>query len=367
MRILSITTHLNRGGITSYISSLTVSLKNKGHEIIVSSSGGEEKKFFLYNNIKHIDIPIRTKNEMSLYVFLSYFILSRFIARNRIDVIHAHTRVTQVLAQRLSRKFKIPYIATCHGFFRPRWHRKKFPCWGNKTIAISNQVKQHLISEFGVDEKNVYLIHNGVDLNKIKDCTNEEINNLKKEIGIEKESLVVGTAARFSTVKGLEYFIRSLSEVLKVRDNVIFLLIGFGKEEFKLKKLAKDLKIDRNVIFFKPAKETHEYLCVMDIFVMPSVQEGLGISILEAQAKKVPVIASNVGGIPDIIEDQVTGILVEPRNESAISKAILDLIQNSNLYSNIKHNAYQRILKDFSLEQMVAKTEKLYTRSIYDF
>jgi glycosyltransferase involved in cell wall biosynthesis len=155
--------------------------------------------------------------------------------------------------------------------------------------------------------------------------------------------------------------------VLKAKSNVILLLVGQGREEPKLRKMAKDLKIENKVIFFSPHKETYHYLCVMDIFVMPSIQEGLGISILEAQAEKIPVIASRVGGIPDIVEDRITGILVESGNESAIAKAILELLDNKELSKSIKENAYNRVVERFSLEQMVIKTEKAYIRSSYDF
>lgn len=364
MKILHITTHLNRGGIASYLCSLAIGLKMRGHDVIVSSSGGECKTILLNNNVGHIDIPIRTKNEIGLSIFLSYFILKKFLLNNSVDIIHAHTRVTQVVASHLARKLKIPLITTCHGFFRPRWHRRRFPCWGNKTIAISNQVKRHLISDFKIDENDICLIHNGVDLGKFKVHTPEEINSLKEEMGIKKDSFVIGVTARFSTVKGLEYFIRALPQVLKARDNVIFLLVGYGKEESKLRQIAKDLSIDDKVIFFKPINATRGYLCAMDIFVMPSIQEGLGISILEAQAQKIPVIASNVGGIPDIIDDRVTGILVEPRDELAISKAIAELIQNKKLYSMIKDNAYDKIIRDFTLERMITKTEQAYMEQL---
>ncbi len=364
MKILYITTHLNKGGITSYLFSLAVGLKKKGHSITIASSGGDSKKVFLENNIDHLDIPIRTKSEVSPFVLFSYFILSRFISSNSIDIIHAHTRVTQVLAWFLSKKFKIPFVATCHGFFRPRWHRRRFPCWGNKTIAISNQVKEHLASEFRVNRENIYLVHNGIDLSKFKEYKIDEINDLKKEIGLGNKYFVAGTAARFSSVKGLEYFIRSMPEVLRTRKDIVFLLIGYGREELKLRQLAKVLKVEDRVKFFNPTRRTQEYLCVMDIFVMPSIQEGLGISILEAQAQKIPVIASNVGGIPDIIEDRITGILVEPKDESAISKAILELLEDRNLYSIIKNGAYNKIVKEFSLEKMIVDTEKVYKEEL---
>lgn len=364
MRILFITTHLNKGGISSYIYSLAAAFKKKGHTIVVASSGGEIKDLFLENDIEYIHIPIRTKNEISFSVLFSYFILKRYLSKNKIDIIHAHARVTQVLASFLSKKFKVPVITTCHGFFKPRWHRKVFPCWGNKVIAISSQVMRHLINDFNVPKRDIALIHHGIDLGKIKKYSNDEINLFKRNIGIPENFIVVGTIARFSVVKGLEYLVKAAQLALKENDKIMFLFIGSGKEEPKLRQLTKDLGIQERVIFHSPVDNLSDYLCTMDIFVMPSVQEGLGLAILEAQARKVPVVASDVGGIPDIIEDSITGVLAQPRDESAISRSILKLIKDKSLYSMIKENAYNKITKEFSLERMITETEDVYREII---
>jgi len=365
MKILHITTHLNKGGITSYLFSLATGLKAKGHAVIIASSGGQSQEEFVKSGIKCIFIPIYTKKEISPSVLFSYLALRRFLSEEKIDVIHAHTRVTQVLAVSLSRKFRIPLVTTCHGFFKSRWHRRVFPCWGDKTIAISSQVKNHLINDFKVKREDVYLIHNGINPDKFKRHSLEEIEELKKEASLPKNCIIVGSVARFSTVKGLEYFIKALPLVAREYNNAMFLLVGYGAEETSLKQIAKDLKIEDKIVFFNPIKDSYKYLPVMDIFVMPSIQEGLGLSILEAQAQGIPVIASRVGGIPDIIEDNVTGILVESKNSGEIAAAILKLIKDKNLAAAIKDHAYERTVSDFSLEKMVEKTESVYKEIVH--
>ena len=360
MKILHITTHLNLGGIVSYLSSVAIELKRKGYDIIVASSGGHIQDVLSRNSIKHIHIPLNTKSEISPKVWFSYSILEKYLIDNPVDLIHAHTRVAQVLAALLSRKFRIPVVTTCHGFFRPRWHRRKFPCWGNKVIAISNQVKQHLIKDFGVDERNVVLIHSGIDTQKYKTLGILEKENLKKEIGIKQNHLVVGSAGRFSTVKGLDYFLKAIPHVLKEHENVTFLLIGYGRDEERLRKISKDLKLGDKLIFYNPEKDIGYYLGVLDVFIAPSIQEGLGLSILEAQAQQIPVIASNVGGIPDIIDDKVTGVLVEPRDSIALSSAIVRLLYDARLREYIQKNAYYRVVDQFSLYKMIKQTEGVY-------
>jgi len=357
VRILHITTHLNKGGITSYISSLAIGLKDKGHDVVIASSGGSTQDILVNKGIEHINIPIRTKKELSFYVLRSCFYLKKYLSKNKVDLIHAHTRVAQVLASFLSKKFKIPLVTTCHGFFKPRWHRRKFPCWGDKVIAISNQVQNHLMKDFSVKEENVLLIHNGVDVDR---SNNSSKVALKKEMKIPLDYFIVGSAARFSDVKGLEYLIKSIPFILRDYQNVTLVLIGYGKEELRLRQVVSELDLKKYVIFYKPAKDIFHYLKVLDIFVMPSLQEGLGLSILEAQAQNIPVIASNVGGIPDVIEHNVTGILVAPKDPSAIGKAVTELIKNQSLCQQLKSNAYSRLKEKFSLSKMVNDTEKAY-------
>ena len=360
MRILYIAKHLNKGGITSYLFSLATGLKKRGHDITIASSGGDSKEAFASNGIRLIDIPINTKKEISPALLFSYFMLSRVISQERPDIIHAHTRVTQVLAWFLSRRFKIPLVTTCHGFFKPRWHRRIFPCWGNKVIAISSAVKRHLVNDFKVRDSDVRLVYNGIDLDKFKSYPRAEIDKLKQKIGVAQANIVVGTVARFSSVKGLDYLVKAIPLVLKENDKVMLLLIGYGEEEARLRRICKDLKIEDKVIFFKPSQDSFEYLPAIDIFVMPSIQEGLGLSMLEAQAYKITVIASRVGGIPDIIEDNVTGILINPKDELAISKAISRLSKDKGFCSEIVNRAYEKLTSVFSLEKMVLDTEKIY-------
>lgn len=360
MNILHITTHLDKGGIVSYVSSLAIAFQKRGHTVAVASCGGHNEALLTQQGIGVVSIPIRTKSQISPRLLFSYFRLKKYLKENPVDIIHAHTRVTQVLAAFLSKKNSIPFVTTCHGFFKPRWHRKLFPCWGDGVIAISSPVQQHLIADFGVDEKNISLIHSGVDIERLKAVASEEKAALKKEIGIGQYRYIVGSAGRFSTVKGLEYLIRAIPHVIKEEQSIRFLFVGYGKDESRLREIARRLSLENIVFFYRPKRDIACYLDAMDIFVAPSLQEGLGLSILEAQAKQIPVIASDVGGIPDIIDHRVTGLLVKPKDPSALAAAIVRLLREAQLREYLRQNAFHRVSQEFSLGQMVDKTEQLY-------
>jgi len=248
MNILYITNHLNIGGITSYVLSLACGMKRKGHNVYIASSKGEVLSRFTAEGIIYIPIPIRTKQEVSLKILLSMFRLSRCIRDKNIDLLHSNSRTTQVLGCLLGWCLRIPHISTCHGFFKKRFFRKLFPCWGKKVIAISEPVKEHLIRDFGVEERNITVIHNGIDVNKFKVHSSKVNVEAKKELGLG-DGPVVGIVARLSDVKGHLYLIEAMKGVLGHLPNAQLLIVGEGKMMRELTSLTKRLGMERSVFF----------------------------------------------------------------------------------------------------------------------
>ena len=359
MNILIISTHLNPGGITSYIVSLAKGLKKKNHNVIVASSGGELVKVLKKLKIEHVDIDIDTKSELSPKILFSLLTLSRVIREKNIQVIHAQTRVAQVLSFWIYKFLKIPYVSTCHGFFRPRFTRIKFPCWGVKTVAISEAVRGHLANDLKVKYENIKLIHNGLDFNEFTEHTQDQVNEYKKWIGL-KDGPIIGNIARLSTVKGQNYLIAAMREVVDKIPSAQLLFVGDGKIKEDLIKQSDDLGLSKNIFFIPSVNQTSSVLAVMDIFVMSSNQEGLGLSIMEAQAMGLPVIATLVGGIPELIDDNKTGILIPAQDSSVIAKAVISLLENKQLARQLGDNAKRSVREKFSIDKMIDETERLY-------
>ena len=225
MNILYITNHLNIGGITTYVLSLATGMKRRGHNVYIASSGGRLLSRFIEEGIIYLPIPIKTKQEASPKIILSMFRLSGLIKRNNIELVHSNSRTTQVLGCLLNKFFGVSHISTCHGFFKQRFFRKLFPCWGEKVIAISESVRKHLIEDFKVDEKKIVVIHNGIDVNKSKIQNPKSKSELKKEFGLG-EGQVIGIVARLSDVKGHIYLIEAMGNVLEKIPNAQLLIVG---------------------------------------------------------------------------------------------------------------------------------------------
>ncbi len=359
MTVLYLTNHLNIGGITSYVFSLARGLKQRGHRVYVASSGGELLGQFTQEGIIHIQIPIKTKSEASPKIWLSLFRLRKYIKAEKIDIIHANTRVTQVLAFLIWRFFRKPYVSTCHGFFKRRIFRRIFPLWGKKVIAISEAVRQHLMVDFSVPERDISLIHNGIDIKRFKVLTEAEKRERKKELGLG-EGIVIGIIARLSDVKGHVYLLGAMPSVLARFADAQLMIVGEGKIKQELVDLSDKLGISKNILFFTSVRDTSGILCAMDIFVMPSLKEGLGLSLIEAMGCGLAVIGSRVGGIPALIRNGENGLLVNPKDTRDLARAISKLIENQQLRQDIGSNARAFIEQNFLEEDMLRKTERVY-------
>ena len=359
MNILCVTNHLNTGGITSYAFTLYSGLKKRGHNVFIASSGGEALPKFIAAGFTYIRVPIKTKKEISLKIIFSAFKLSGIIKNNKIDIIHSHSRTTQVLGCFLERLTPARHVFTCHGFFKRRFLRRVFPCWPKRVIAISRQVREHLIRDFKLDEKRIVVIHNGIDLDRFRGQGPEGRKQARISLGLG-DLPVVGIIARLSDVKGHKYLIEAMGKVLEKYPRSNLLIVGEGKMQKELVGLVNSLGINKNVFFIPEIPDTTRALSAMDVFVMPSLQEGLGLALMEAMAEGLAVIGSNIGGIKTLIQDGQSGLLVEPADKNGLAQAILTLLNDPDKRLELGRRARDFIRNNFSQEKMVLETEKEY-------
>jgi glycosyltransferase involved in cell wall biosynthesis len=360
MKILLLTTHLRMGGVPIYVVTLASALKRLHHEVFVASSGGELVKRLEKNGITHLKVNIDTKSELDPKLIAGLYHLYWLVGENAIDIVHTHTRITQVMGEALSCLTGVVHISTCHGFFKKRIGRRMFGCWGKRVIAISDAVREHLVNDFGIPKSKVALIHNGIDLGSFKQIRSEEEKGLiKGRLGLG-QGPVVGIIARLSPVKGHRFLIRAMRLVVEKIENAQLLIVGEGEEAPGLKDLTRELGLSKAVVFTSSIFDPPSVLSIMDVFVLPSVEEGLGLALLEALCCARPVIASDVGGIYSIVKDNVTGLLVPPKDPERLAKAILKLLEDRELAAVLAKNGQSFVYENFSLDDMALKIEGLY-------
>lgn len=360
MKILLLTTHLRMGGVPIYVVNLAAALKKRNHNVWVSSSGGELIKRLEADKIPHVKLNIDTKSELSPKVAAGICRLYRFVKENGIEIIHTNTRVSQVMGQAVSLLSGARHISTCHGFFKPRLGRKLFGCWGRKVVAISEAVRTHLVDDFNIEKSRIALVHNGIDLEFFnKAYSKEEKDAIRRTFGL-RDGPVVGIIARLSSVKGHEYLVKAMKTAVQNVKSAQLFIVGEGREEQGLRALVKGLGIEKSVNFTRPVFDTSMALSVMDVFVMPSIKEGLGLAIIEAMAAGRPVVASDTGGIYSVIKDNVTGLLVPPGDSKRLAEAILKMLEDRELAARLALNGQRFVRQNFSLSDMADKVEAVY-------
>jgi len=362
MKILLLTTHLNIGGIGTYTTSLAKALKAKGEDVVVASGGGVLVPELTQGGVSHIKIDILTKSELSPKVFRAIFEIRRIVRKLDIDIIHAQTRVSQVIGFFASGLCRRRVVTTCHGFFRRNIGRTLFPSWGDRVIAISEAVKEHLEKDFRVDRRKISLIYNGIDARKfIRDLRDEEKDRLKDRFGIRKDCSIIGTIARFTPDKGHDVLLYALYEILKQKPDVQLVFVGDGTERSRIMEEVERLNLTGHVIFVESQVNTANILSIMDVFMFtPRRKEGLGIAILEALAAGKPVVATNVGGISSIVKDGVNGFLVRPSRPDLLVEPTLKLLKDKGIYRDMSHAGREIVIEKFSINGMADRVHALY-------
>ena len=305
---------------------------------------------------------IRTKSELSPKIYWALPELIRWVREEKIELIHAHTRITQVMSQWIQGITDIPFMTTCHGFYKPRLGRRILPAWGKEVVAISEPVGTHLRDSFHVSPDRIRIVYNGVDLRAfVSHFFEHRPAEVRKEYNIPEQAFVAGSTARLVPDKGHEYLIRALKKLESEIPDMHVLIVGDGRHRKPLETLAKDLKLDRRIHFTGNLRDVSRPLAAMDIFVLPATwREGFGLSIVEAMACQKPVIVTNIWALNTLIQNQVNGVLVEPRNVEELAVAIRRFFKDAEFRDRIGQAGRTAAEERFSLHRMVEELEDVY-------
>ncbi|MFA6008905.1 MAG: glycosyltransferase [Desulfobacteraceae bacterium] len=226
----------------------------------------------------------------------------------------------------------------------------------DKIVCISHGIKKVLLSD-GIEDERLVTIHSGVDLKKFDRVDVAE--DFRKTIGVPGGHLLVGTVAAMAAHKDYPNLLQAAAIIIENHDNVTFCAVGNGPDEEAVQTLAKELGLGSRFIFTGFRKDVGRFLKIFDIFVLASYLEGLGTSILDAQALGLPVVACRTGGIPEIVYDGDNGCLVPPRDSDALARAISDLVDHPEKRKAYGERALETV-QSFSIEQTVEKNIALY-------
>jgi glycosyltransferase involved in cell wall biosynthesis len=351
LKILHIDPERNWGGGEAQVFGLLTYLASKGHrnELLTHPQGK------LFRQSQKLDVNVRAfviRNDLDLGSGLK---LRRLIREEKYDIVHFHTKRAHALCLWLPRGPQTPkYVVTrrmdypvTKGWYTRQLYNRKV----DGVIAISKPIVE-LLTEAGVDPKKIRLIHSGVDARRF-----EPVGERGKS---DSEVVVMGSVAVMEERKGHRYLLEA-ARLLKDRGHRLrYLLAGDGSLKSDLEKMVAALGLSEEVSFVGFISDVPAFLAGIDIFVMPSLYEGLGVAVLEAMAAGKAVVAANVGGLAESVIDSETGFLVPPRNSQALADAIAKLAGEKSLAYQMGRRAAERVREDFTLEAMAMKNEAYY-------
>jgi len=366
LKILHLTNHLNTGGITTYIRTLAAEQVKAGHEVFVWGSRGICSEDLKAMGVTVLDGVPRCKSELSPRLWLALPKLMRVLKDRSIDIIHTHTRVTQVLAAAATFFVPIPYISTAHMFYKRRLGRRIFPCWGREVIAISRTMRNGLITIFG--ERNlppITVVLNGIDVENLGARIGKiDRDVIRKDYGYQKDDLVVLSLSRLIPVKGVHVLIEAFADACRQVPQMKLLVAGAGDVQYitTLQDQIARLRIQNAICFLGNEPVIEKPLKAADIFVAPYLwPEAFGLSILEAMVAGLPLVGSNSGGIEELLAQGTRGLLFERENTSDLTRCLLDYARDPELRSRMGKLASQGV-SDYSSKNMYEGIQKVYER-----
>jgi len=359
LRILHLDTERTWRGGEAQLLHLAEGLARRGHFCIVAGQPGSPLLARAAQKGLKTE-PVAMSSEWSLSAVR---LLSRILKRERIQVIHMHTSHACTLGGWAARLAGVPVrIISRRVDFSVRsnpFRRLKYQ-WGvDRIVAISEGVRAVLIGD-GLDPARIEVIRSGIDPRPF-DPAYPSVE-ARREFGIAEKSPVVGCVAHFADHKGHRYLVEAAARVAAAVPDIRFLLVGDGELRPQIELQIKELKLERQIILTGFRNDIPRLLAAMDIVVLSSHLEGLGTSLLDAMAMARPVVATRVGGIPEMVEDGLTGRLVPPRDPAALADALIELIRRPDEQKRMGEAGRARMLEKFSAEAMVSATEALYLK-----
>jgi len=305
-------------------------------------------------------IPLRMRGEADFWAAVR---LALILKRRQCQLIHYHDAHAVMLGALASRLAKVPLRVLTRRVDFPlnenpvsRWkYQKNIDAF----IAVSTGVRDVLV-EGGIDRKRIYIVPDGIDFTPYEE--NKEKGVLRRELNFSSTDYVVGIVAHLADHKGHKYLIEAVRLLKEKLPEVRLIIVGEGPLKLELTRQVRDFHLEDVVFFLGFREDIPRILASLDLFVLSSHMEGLGSSLLEAMASRLPVVATRVGGIPDVVIHQETGLLVPPKNPAALAEAILEMYRHRDEAREMGQRGYEVVHQKFSAEAMAAKVIEVYRK-----
>lgn len=361
IKVLQLTASLAVGGAEVIILNLARRLDHGRFETHVCHLG-QVRNNSLRPQFERLGVPVYSTGSRKLYSPTNVRAVQRYVQEHQIDLIHTHLLHADIIGRLVGRWTGRPVVSTLHNvpfnYNRDRWDRR----WlerltarhlASRLIAVSEHIGARFVQEWGIPAERIKPIYNAVDMERLLAIT-PGVN------GAASRGPVITNIASLSQQKAQDKLLETAQQVLQQRPGVRFKIVGRGRLEAKLKAYAETLGIAGQVEFTGLRHDIPEILAQTDIFVLPSLWEGLPLAAIEAMAAARPVVLTDVGGNHELVTSGQEGLLVPPGDVPALTAALLNLVDDPVCRERLGRNARARVREEFSLERMIREHERLY-------
>jgi L-malate glycosyltransferase len=366
LRILHAVETLEIGGTETQAVQTAVRQAAAGHDVTVACLRSEGPLFTVLQEACISVTEFRKRRKLlSIQGLWQLFRLTCFLRRYRFDVLHCHDLMSNLLGVPAARLARTPKIISSRRYLDLEWWsgwpRTRIASFvyrlSHHVIVNSASIRDLLVNRDKISRQKISVFPNGIDIERFLTAKHKdpELSFLSSS-----STIVAVVANMYSPVKGHSTLIKAAVEVCRHFPNVLFALIGDGKERPNLEKQVKDAGVSKNFLFLGSRKDVPQLLACCAISVLPSDSEGFPNALLEAMAARLPVIATSVGGVPEVIANEVTGLLVPPANPSALSAAILRLLNEHEVRNRLADAGHTHLVEHFSFGRLTNSLEALY-------
>lgn len=356
MNILQILPSLEIGGVETGTIDLSRYLVEKGHKSIVVSGGGRLVKELDLMGARHYNLPVGKKSVINVIRMSRE--LAHIIRAEEIDIVHARSRVPGLIAFIACKLTNRPFITTAHGYYK-KHYLSSVMGWGKYVIVASNVMAKHMATDFRVPYERIRLIPRGVDLKKFP---------FRDPMQHSFGEFTIGMVSRITPLKGHADFIKAVNILNRQMPRLKVVIIGSApKDKYKedLDILIRRFGLTRVVEFAGAAHDVPAVMKKLDLLVSATVTpEAFGRVIIEAQASGVPVVATRVGGVVDVVEDGRTGLLCNPQDPKDMAEKILKLYRSKDLWEKLAKEGRRSVEEKFLLNTMTERTIAVYDEAL---